>query len=51
MVSIHRPPGYEPGTLPLRHSAFEFGEPQGRFELPTFGLQDQRSAAELLRHR
>ena len=22
MVSIHCPPGYEPGALPLRHSAF-----------------------------
>jgi hypothetical protein len=23
MVSIHCPPGYEPGALPLRHSAVE----------------------------
>ena len=23
MVSIHRPTGYEPVTLPLRHSAYE----------------------------
>jgi hypothetical protein len=27
MVSIHCPPGYEPGALPLRHSAVDEDPP------------------------
>ena len=30
MVSIHRPPGYEPGALPLRHNANSENIPSGR---------------------